>query len=381
MEIKNLKKVAKRILSAIKSKERIILYSDADLDGTVSLLILEETIKNLGGRISTIYFPDRNIEGYGLTQESLKVFQNQAPGLLILTDCGIGNFQEIEMARKIGFEVIVIDHHEILNHLPSASIIVDPKQKGDKYPFKFMPACGLCFKLAEILLGKKMSEGLRQNFLELVALATIADMMPQIADNKIFIEQGLKTLPFSFRPGLRVFFKTFSLRKFSLREIIQKIISTLQITDTKNNLTESYILLTARNDREASKLLEILLKKSAKRQKLTRALTDEIIEKVQQGSSPIIFEGGTDFPLSLTGSVASRVCNKFKKPTFIYNTNEERTRGSVRTPQGIDSVQALTHCHSLLEIYGGHPQASGFTCKVENLEKLKQCLIKYFSSK
>ena len=244
-----------------------------------------------------------------------------------------------------------------------------------------MPACGLCFKLAEILLGKKMSEGLRQNFLELVALATIADMMPQIADNKIFIEQGLKTLPFSFRPGLRVFFKTFSLRKFSLREIIQKIISTLQITDTKNNLTESYILLTARNDREASKLLEILLKKSAKRQKLTRALTDEIIEKVQQGSSPIIFEGGTDFPLSLTGSVASRVCNKFKKPTFIYNTNEERTRGSVRTPQGIDSVQALTHCHSLLEIYGGHPQASGFTCKVENLEKLKQCLIKYFSSK
>jgi len=380
MEIKNLKKAAKRILSAIKQKERIILYSDADLDGTVSLLILEETIKNLGGRISAIYFPDRDIEGYGLTQGSLKVLQNQAPALLILTDCGIGNFREIEIARKIGFEIIVIDHHEILNHLPPASIIVDPKQKGDKYPFKFMPACGLCFKLAEILLGKKMSEGLRQNFLELVALATIADMMPQVADNRIFIEQGLKTLPFSFRPGLRVFFKTFSLGEFSLREIIQKIISTLQITDTKNNLTESYMLLTARSDREASKLLEILMEKSAKRRELTRALTDEIIEKVQQDSSSIIFEGGTDFPLSLTGSLASRVCNKLKKPTFIYNTNKERTRGSVRTPQGIDSVQALAHCHSLLEVYGGHPQASGFTCKNENLEKLKQCLIEYFKN-
>jgi len=380
MEIKNLKKAAKRILSAIKKKERIILYSDADLDGTASLIILEETIKNLGGEVAARYFPDRELEGYGLTKEALDTLGKLAPALLILTDCGIGNFKEIELANQKGFEVIVIDHHEILNHLPPASIIIDPKQKGDRYPFKFLPACSLVFKLAEILLGKKMSDSLRQSFLELVSLATVADMMPQERDNKIFIEKGLQTLPFTFRPGLLVFFREFPLGSFSLNEIIQKIIANLQITETKNHLTESYLLLTAQKEQEALQLLKTLREKSESRQGLIKALTEEIIEKVEKDPSPIVFLGGTDFPLSLTGTIASRVCKKLKKPTFIYNTRGKLSRGSVRTPQEINSVKALANCHSLLEVYGGHPQASGFTCKNENLEELKRCLIRYFKN-
>lgn len=380
MEIKNLKKAAQRIKKAIKNKEKIILYSDADLDGTASLIILEETIKNLGGEIASLYFPDRETEGYGLQEKFLRAFKKYAPGLLILLDCGIGNFKELEEAKKIGFETIVIDHHEILKKLPPASIIIDPKQKGDKYPFKFLATCGLTFKLAELLFGKKISKALSQSFLEIVALGTISDMMPQVEDNQIFIEEGLKTLPSTFRPGLKVFFKKFPLEEFSLKEISQKIISTLQITDNQNNLTESYLLLSAPNEKEALKLLEILLEKSIQRKELISALTKEVAEKVKNSSQPIIFEGGEDFPFSLTGPVASRICNKFKKPTFIYTTNQKRTRGSVRTPQGIDSVKALSHCHSLLEVYGGHPPASGFTCQTENLEKLKQCLLEYFRS-
>ncbi len=379
-EIKNLKKAAQRIKKAIKAKENIVLYSDADLDGTVSLLILEETIKNLDGKISARYFPDRGEEGYGLTTVALKILRKYSPALLLLTDSGISNLKEAELATEMGFEIIVIDHHEILNPTPSSYLIVNPKQKGDKYPFKFMAACGLCFKLAQLILGDKISESLKQSFLELVALATIVDMMPQTDDNRFFIDQGLSSLHSTFRPGLRAFFKIFPPEDLSLRELSQKIISLLQITDLKDHLTESYLLLSASDPKKAQQLVKSILEKNSRRQELLQSFVQEVSEKFTSSSLPIIFEGGPDFPHILSGTLASRICNKFKKPTFIFGSNNKLSRGSVRTPKGIDGVKALHHCNSLLEIYGGHPQAAGFTVLKENLNKLEECLTDYFKN-
>jgi len=378
MEIKNLKKVAQRIKKAIKTKENIIIYSDADLDGTASLIILEETIKNLGGEVAVRYFPDREKDGYGLNEKALKNFRKYVPALLILLDCGIGNFKEVEMAQKMGFETVIIEHHEILEKLPPASIIVDPKQKGDNYPFKYLATCGLVFKLAEILLGKNMTDNLRKSFLELVALGTLADMMPQREDNQNFIEEGLLSLSSTFRPGLRVFFKLFDPQKFFSRELAQKIISILQITDTKKHLTESYLILSTPSEKQAEKMAQQLFKKSLQRHQLIQQLSWEISQEITDKSSPIIFAGGKEIPLSLTGAIAGRLRHKFKKPTFIYNSNQKISRGSVRTPEGINGVKAMEACSQFLEVYGGHPQASGFTCKNENLEKFKQCLQEYF---
>ena len=205
-EIKNLKKVADRILKAVKNKERIILYGDADLDGVSSVIILKETIKNLGGEITAVYFPDRETEGYGITRKGLEELKKFTPALLTALDLGIGNFQEVKLAKKMGFEVIIIDHHEVLDKLPEAKIIVDPKQKGDKCSFKGLANAGIVFKLSELLLGKQMTEGLRENFLQLTALATIADMMPKENDNLEFINLRLRSLEKSWRPGIRAFF-------------------------------------------------------------------------------------------------------------------------------------------------------------------------------
>jgi len=153
MEIKNLKKAAARIKKAIKSNEDIILYGDADMDGISSVIILKEAIENLGGKVRAVYFPDREKEGYGLNKKALADLKKYSPALLISLDCGIGNFEEVETAKEMGFEVIIIDHHEILGRIPNASIVVDPKQPGDKYPFKQLAAAGLAFKLSEHLLG------------------------------------------------------------------------------------------------------------------------------------------------------------------------------------------------------------------------------------
>ena len=136
MEIKNLKRAAGRIKRAIKNKEKIILYGDADLDGAASVIILKESIKNLGGKVARVYFPDREKEGYGLNQKALNLLKKEAPALLILLDCGISNFKEIKLAKKLSLKVIIIDHHEVLEKLPEAEIIIDPKQPGDKYSFK-----------------------------------------------------------------------------------------------------------------------------------------------------------------------------------------------------------------------------------------------------
>jgi len=420
MEIKNLEKVADRIREAIKKNEKIILYGDADLDGVSSVIILKEAIKNLNGKISAVYFPDRENEGYGITPKGLDYLKNFSPALFITMDLGIGNFEEVKIAKKLGFEVIIIDHHEILDKLPSASIVVDPKQKGDKYPFKFLAAAGISFRLSQILLGKKLTKNLRENFLELVALATIADMMPKLEENQIFIDEGLESLGRTFRPGLKAFFSITELpkeakvekrTKFSLtedfgnrlslnpvrgqqplieaprrqtsngiKEISQKIISSLNASDKIDHLNEIYLLLTEKDERAARELAKKLLEKGEQRRIRIKEIVDEVEEKLfKKIKEKVIFEGGDSWSLILLGAVASRICQRYQKPTFLFKIGQEESQGSVRVPGGLDSVKLMQKCSKFLETYGGHPQASGFGIKNKNLEKFKDCLIKYYN--
>lgn len=380
-EIKNLKKAARRIKKAIEDSENIILYSDADLDGTTSLLILEEAIKNLGGKVAALYFPDREKEGYGLNEAALILLKEYAPALMIILDSGIGNFKEIQIANNLGFEIIVIEHHEILNGKPpEGALIIDPKQAADKYPFKKLATVGIVYKLNCLLLEDKLSFSLQQSFLELAALGTLADMMPETEDNEMLIEEGLKTFLVSFRPGLICVIKIAAERDDSPKSAAHKLASILNITEVKNHLTMSYLILKSANEREAQTLAQDLFFKYQQGRREVKEITQEIEMGLfeEGGKFPIIFEGSPDWSQALTGTVASRVCNKHKKPAFIFKLGSEVSRGSVRVPEEINSVKALASCSHLLEMYGGHPPASGFTVKNENLEKLRECLLEYF---
>ena len=380
MEIKNLKKTANRILKAVKQKEKIILYGDADLDGVTSVIILKETIQNLGGRVRAIYFPDRETEGYGISQDGLNFLKKFSPALLITLDCGISNFKEVKLAKKIGFEVIIIDHHEILDKLPEAQIIVDPKQADDKYPFKGLATVGISFKLSEILLKEKMSSELRKNFLELVAIATLADMMPQVNENKIFTEEGLRSLENSWRPAIKTFFETDFLKNYNLNQKVSKIISILNVRDVKNNLPAPFRLLTAASEKEAKEIIANLLEKSKLRREKIKEITEEIEERIFKKEEPIIFEGDLTFDLSLISAVASILCQKSQKPVFVFKKLKEESHGTVRAPAGIDSVFLMKKCQKYLITYGGHSQASGFRIKNENLTKFRECLLKQFKT-
>lgn len=371
VEIKNLKKTANRILKAVKSKEKIVIYGDSDLDGVTSVIILKECIRNLGGKTAAVYFADRERDGYGITEKALFYLKKYSPGLFLALDCGIGNFKEIKIAKKLGFEVIVIDHHEILDKLPSASIIVDPKQKGDKYPFKYFAAVGIVFRLTKILLGEKMTETLQNNFLELVALATIADMMPRVEDNEQMIIEGLGSLKSSWRPGIQALFE--------LEPEVIKVNSILNIRDVEQGLPAAFRLLTSSDKKEAEKLAKRLLEKGAEKRERIREIVAEVEEIIiGKEKEPIIFEGNENWELIYLGIVDSILSQKTQKPVFLYKKGEKESQGSIRAPSGFNTVQAMKKCSENLITYGGHPQASGFKINNKHLEQFKECLIKYF---
>lgn len=381
-KIKGLEEASKRIKKAVQEKERIILYGDSDLDGISSVVILEEAIRSLGGSIDSAFFPDREKDGYGINPKALDVLKKKAPALLITLDLGISNVEEVDIANKMGFEVIIIDHHETLTGIPNALIIVDPKQKTDNYPFKGLANVGVTFNLCEELLDNPpvggISKSLRNSFLELAALGTIADMVPQIDQNKKIIEEGLRSLKNTYRPALRAFFDVLGSTAVFGPDL-QKIISALNAAESIDFENESYRLLINSSAKECKEMVQKLILKNQDKQIQIRNIVQETERRIlQKTDKSIVFEGDRAWRLTLAGSVASILCNKYQKPVFIFRKGDKESCGSVRNPLGTNSVEAMKSCNGLLMTYGGHAQASGFRIKNENLDEFEDCLINFF---
>jgi single-stranded-DNA-specific exonuclease len=383
VEIKNLEKAGQRIRLAVDKKEIIIIYGDSDLDGVASVVILEECLKNLGADGVVLYFFDREKEGYGINEKALKKLKKYSPALFITLDCGIGNFKEVIMANNLGFEVIIIDHHEILGKVPEASIVIDPKQEGDEYPFKKFANVGITFRLAVILLKDALSEGLRKSFLELTALATIADMMPRTDDNEKMIEEGLSDLRQSWRPGLQALLNLEPIKLLPFVQQISKINSFLNIRDIKNDMPAAFRLLTASKPAEAEKLAKKLFEKGVEKKKKTEEVVEQVENRIGDKDVRFILEGDSKWELILLGTAASVLSQKYQKPFFLYSKGKVESDGSCRAPAdcNFNLVEAMQCCSKFLLSFGGHPQAGGFKIKNKELDEFKTCLTKYFNNK
>ncbi len=374
MTIKNLSKLGNRIKKAIQLKERVILYGDGDLDGITSVIILKETIEKLGGKITTIYFPNREKEGYGITDRALYHLKKFTPALFIVLDMGMNNLQKLEKAKKLGFEVAIIDHHEIVSKIPKDYIVVNPKQKNDKYPFKHLSTVGLTFKLSQLILKNQLSEEIERKFLQLVTIATIADMMPQKGENKILINKGKKILSQSPLLSISAFFKLKQFRKLRLEDKIHKLISVLNVREVKNNLPISFFFLQETSLSKVNTIIKKLLKKHQERkEKMEQMMT--FIEKNSFPAEPILFLGKESFEYPLVPQIASKLCQRYKKPVFIFKKRKGESIGSVRSPSGVNVVELMKKCSQYLLSFGGHPFAGGFRIKTKCLKDFKKCLI------
>ncbi len=378
MKLKNIDRIAERIKLAVKNGERIIVYGDSDLDGIASVTILEEAIEIFGGKVEVTCFPNREMDGYGINLKALAFLKDKAPALFIALDLGIGNVKEVDEANKLGFEVIIVDHHLPLAELPRASLIMNPLQPGDDYPFKGLANVGLTYNLALELLEDKITPAVKNGFLELAALATISDMVPQIEQNKEFIDQGLRSLASTQRPGLKAFLQILSYKKGE--DITTSIISALNAAESVDFVNRGHKMLRSSSLEESKLVAEELLGKVAYKQQQVKSITDEVERRMNsRPEEPIIFEGDPSWKLILAGSVASALIRKYNKPVFIFKKMDTESTGSVRCPKGLDSVAAMRTCADLLITFGGHAPASGFRLKNENLEEYKRRLIEYFS--
>jgi single-stranded-DNA-specific exonuclease len=393
LKIKNIDKAADRIKQAVLNNEQIIIYGDGDLDGISSMVIVKESIDNLISLLPKekkelfptvfAFSPDRKNEGYGLNDKALAFIKSKvSKGLIVTLDCGITNFKEIEDARDSGFSVVVIDHHKAIGKIPEAAeIVVDPKQPDDDYPFKEYANVGIAFKLSEELLGEGLSPMLRDSFIELTALATISDMMPEVGENEQWIKEGLEKIEYSQRPAIRAIFSILNPMDFgSKRDMVSKINSALNSAVIENHIPKPYLFLIESDFDKAKIVAEELFLESHEKQREIAVLTNELIEKVSMNNdSSVIFEGSYLYEPEYLGAAASRLCNYFNKPVFLYKKGEEFSRGTVRVPKGMDAVKAMESCKELLIMFGGHAPAAGFTVSNSNIFKFEECLKKYFN--
>lgn len=365
------------ILKAVKENKNIIVYGDADLDGVSSVIIAKEAIEEAGGMVSAVYFPNREKEGYGITQKALSELKKYAPGLFLVFDCGIGNFKEVKDAKALGFEVLIVDHHKILGKIPEASLVVDPHREDDPYPFKDLAAAALSYKIAKALLAKQGKWKSPEKYLELAALSTLADQMPLLDENEKMVEEGVKALKYTKREGLLALAELTDFKNIDVIELQQKMIASLNAGETGKDSNQIYDLLTASKN-DAHEFAEFLIKKLKKKKEEVKKITEEVEFRLKQSSGDIVFEGDGAWPLVLLGPVASKICRKYNMPVFLYREGKNDCQGAVRNPSAMDGVKAMETCQNLLESYGGHAQASGFRVKKENLDSFKTCLEKYF---
>src|SRR3989344_670322 len=366
-KIKNLHIATERVKLAIKNGERIILYGDSDLDGIASVVMMKEIIEALGGIVDVVCFPNREQDGYGINMNALNFLKDKSPALFITLDLGTANVEEVAAANSMGFEVIIIDHHNPLLKIPEAKILVNPKLDGNTQDFKELCNGGVVWYFAEEAFENKIPETLGNSLLTLASLASISDMVVQVAYNKEIIEKGLKALEETSRLGLQAFSDIFG----KLRTNTQKIISSLNTAESSHFQNASYLLLTSDSFEECETIARELADKMFYKQEQIKSITAEVERRISgKLDELVIFEGDPAWKSILAGSVASVIAAKYRKPCFIFKRMDEESVGSVRSlREGESAVEALKHCAEVLVSYRGHPKAAGFRVKNKNLEK------------
>ena len=383
--MKGMAEAVERIIKARKSGEKIAVFGDYDADGVCGAVILKTVFEALGLNLTGIYLPSRDKEGYGLNLKIIEELAKNGVKLIVTVDCGVSDLEEIESANSLGLEVLVLDHHRVPKKMPPAKVLVDPFQEGDKYPFKELAAAGVAFKFVQALLEKAehdLKEGWEKWLLDLVALATVADCMKMLGENRTLVRYGLVVLAQTQRIGLQELMK------------IARLSPTLEIKTLKTNLDAyslgfvlgprlnaagrlhhaslAFELLTAENREEAKLLAKKIDDHNRQRQKITDEIFTEIEERLKNKEfdpkKPVVVEKGKNWPVGIVGLVAGRVADRRHRPAFVFSEDGEILKGSARSIPAFNLVEALEACQELLDGFGGHPAAAGLRIKKENLE-------------
>jgi single-stranded-DNA-specific exonuclease len=361
-----------RIFTALERRQRIVLFGDYDVDGVTSLALLAEMLKSYGGE-PHLFLPLRMEEGYGLSSESVeRCLEQFHPELLVAIDCGTSSPHEVFNLRKRGVDVVVLDHHEPKSALPDCVAIVNPKTNAAS-PFHYLCSVGIVFKLCHALLKKRPVEFDLKSRLELVALGTVADIVPLCGENRTLVHRGAIEIARSRRPGLRKLIEVSGVSPPILTEDIGfRLGPRLNAAGRLSTAEKSLRLLLTEDDAEAGELAEFLDKQNRERQHVEREIFLAAEGKIACDFDPArdaaIVVAGSGWHPGVLGIVASRIARKYHRPAIVIGFDENGTgKGSGRSIEGLNMVEALARCANKIDKYGGHEMAAGLTIREENV--------------
>ncbi|MCH7998614.1 MAG: single-stranded-DNA-specific exonuclease RecJ [Chloroflexi bacterium] len=370
-----------RLEEAVRSGERIAVYGDFDVDGVTASALMVEGLSALDGD-AIAYIPDRFSEGYGLNCGALDRLRKDGATLLVAVDCGTSSIVEVAHARKLGMDVLILDHHSVPPELPAATALVNPKRPDSRYPEPELASVGIAYKLMGALhesMGRSW-DGDRQ--LDLVALGTVADVAPLLNENRWLLKRGLKAMGRSERPGLRALMEASGIdaARVDAESIGYRLAPRLNAAGRLKHARLALELLLERDEGEALRRAEELTALNLERQERTTAALELAAELLAEDdpdqTEPLLFLGHEDIPSGIVGLVAGRLAEERHRPAVVYERQAETSRASCRSIPEFDITGALRGCAELLERFGGHRAAAGFTARNENLEPLKEGLLR-----
>ncbi|HMB26169.1 MAG TPA: single-stranded-DNA-specific exonuclease RecJ [Patescibacteria group bacterium] len=394
----DMKKAVKRIFKAIDNKEKILIHGDYDADGVTSAAVLYKTLKKLGNT-PDVFIPHREKDGYGLNTKNIKKFVESGVDLLITVDCGITNVKEIKALADQGIETIVTDHHEPPEQLPEAVAILDPKVEKCSYPFKELAGVGVAYKLAVALLDTAKPErlkkadfsqfgetkGFKKWLLDLVAVGTVADIVPLLEENRILVKWGLVVLNQTKNIGLKKLFKKLNTAKVEEFTIGYQIAPRLNAAGRLKSAQNAFELLVTEDEGEAERLVCDLDQNNKKRQDIVEKAMIQARQTVIQRDK-ILFLYHEEWLPGVVGLIAGRLSEEYYKPVLAMTSSVNGIVGSGRSIEGVNIIFNLRRAGEYLLRFGGHSGACGFTLKSpavkEKFErKMKQVIERDLSGK
>lgn len=382
--IPNMEVAVERLWKARSNNERLLIYGDYDADGITSTALLVEALTKLGWDVQA-YLPGRFDDGYGLSPISVEKCLGQFKiNLLLAVDCGSTSNEAIDCLNNNNVDVIVLDHHQLSNPAPNPVAMVNP-QLNNNYPnFQELCSVGLAFKLIHAIVKRGRQEGLQKErdldlkqFLDLVAIGTVADLVPLVGENRKLLRFGLEQLGETTRPGLVALKKIVNIKPpVSVFNVGFNLGPRINAAGRMENPASALNLLLSKDTYSAEINAKKLDDFNLKRQKIERDISNKAIENIQNTFNPekdlVIVEGDKEWHLGVIGIVASRVMRKFYRPTFILAKDGDGWKGSARSIEGFDLAEAMRDCDDLLNDHGGHAMAAGVSVKPGQLDAFRE---------
>ena len=381
-------KAVNRFLEALHQNEKIAIYGDFDADGICATALLTEALSSLGAKLIP-YIPDRLEEGYGLNIEAIKYLASIDAKLIITVDCGIRSIEEVALAQSLGMDVIVSDHHYPRETIPPAYAILCPKREGEPYPNKDISGVGLAYKLASaILLQEGFSVSTIERYLDLVALGTVADVVPLNGENRVLVRKGIEVIHRGERMGLfaLTLIAGLDIKNINAHHIGFMIGPRLNAAGRISEAEISLHLLLEKDKQKAIELAKELDRLNSLRQEKTKAAINSAEEIIAiQGQKDILSIVKEDYEEGIVGLVAAKLKEKFYRPTIVGVIRENTIRASCRSIPEFHITQALDSCANLLLQHGGHALAAGFTINHDKydllIEKLNEIAMEKLEGK